>query len=208
MSTDAVQRTGGRFGFSIPSFAAHLHVCSWTLFTLQEKCANTSSSSSPSFLFVSLLYSSLPALLFQMNAASSALCVFLLFLLVWQPPAPLNTCLCNSSFSLQNSPSTDVLFLSVAHHTAPLSTYLSLCCILLCVFSLICAVKNPVLLFLLIIVERGESFGQVWRQVWGSSLPDLISWPLAGGRDISWVDSFGTDLVNSSSCSTPSVSLV
>lgn len=74
----------------------------------------------------------------------------------------LNTCLCNSSFSLQNSSSTDVLLISVAHHSAPLSTYLSLCCTLLCVSSLICAVKNPALLFILIIVERGESYGEMW----------------------------------------------
>lgn len=109
-----------------------------------------------------LCYMSHCLLLFQMNAASSALCVFLLFLLVWQPPAPLNTCLCNSSFSLQNSPSTHVLLLSAAHRSAPLSTYLPLCCTLLCVSSLICAVENPVLLVLLIIVERGESYGEVW----------------------------------------------
>lgn len=138
-------------------------------------------------LFASLLYASLPALLFQMNAASSALCVLLLFLLVWQPPASLNTCLCNSSFSLQNSPSTDVPLLCVSHHSAPLSTYLSPCCTLLCVSSLICAVKNPVFLF----IDNCGKRWKLWRGVTVSleillARLDLLTSCWSHGHFLSW----------------------
>lgn len=175
----------GGAGFSILSFTAHLHVCSWTFFTFHKKWANTSSSSSPSFLPVSLLYVSLPALLLQMNAASSAFCGFLLFLLVWQLLAPLNTCLCKSSFSLQNSPSTDVLLLSVAHHSVPLSMYLFLRFTPLCVSNL-CSEKCSAALPM----DNCEKEWKLWRrwhdkfgdppwQTWSNDLL-LVPWTSPG----------------------------
>lgn len=75
-------------------------------------------------------------LLFRINSFSPALCVFLFFLLVWQHLNPLNICLCESFFSLQTCSSTDVLLLSLAHHSIPLSIYLSLCSTLLHVSDL------------------------------------------------------------------------
>lgn len=113
-------------------------------------------------LFASLLYASLPALLFHMNAASSALCVLLLFLLVWQPPASLNTCLCNSSFSL-----TKLSFYWCSAPMFPIILHLSPHIYLRAVpfyVSLLSSVQWKIQCFSsLIIVERDESFGEVWQ---------------------------------------------
>lgn len=146
-------------------------MCAHELPSTSRKCASISSSPSPSFLSVSLLCLSLPALLFQINAASSALYVFLLFLLVWQLLAPLNTCLCKSfffptklSFHWCSAPVCCPSFCTSLH-------VFIFVLFLLRISPLICAVKNSVLLFLLITVKRSESYGVVGWQAW-----DLPCW--------------------------------
>ena len=110
-----------------------------------------------SSLSVSLLYVTLPALLFPMNAASSALCVLLL--------SPSVTA--SSSFEpvFVNPPFPYKTFLPLMFHSYLLPIILYpfphiYFCALPFYVSLL-AVKNLVLLFLLIIVKRGESYGEM-----------------------------------------------
>lgn len=129
----------GEVCFSIRSFTADLHICLWTFFTLQKKGCNHF------FLFQLLcpyLCCMSHCLLFYSRWMPPPQLFVCFSSFYWQLLAPLNTCLCKSSFSLQKSSSTDVLLLSVAHHSVPFSMCLFLCFTLLCVSPLICAVKK------------------------------------------------------------------
>lgn len=151
------------------------------LHSLEKVCKVSLSAPllSPCFYYVS------PCLFFcfQINSSSPALCVFLFFLLMWQHLNPLNVCFCESF------PYEPVLPLMFCSYFLPIILYLCphiYLCALPFYMSLTHIVKNWVLLFLLIIVKRTESYGEVVWQTLGSSLPDLIcchllvQWSLPG----------------------------
>lgn len=196
----------GDVGFSCPSFAADLHVCSWTFFTLKKN---------PQTLLP------LPAPLFSLCPCYMPHC--LLFYSRWMLPPQLFVCfysfyLCDSLqllwtlvFIIPPFPYKTLFLLSSAPVCCPsfctsLHIFIFVLYPFVCLFSHLCNEKSSTSLPI-------DNCGKRWK-LWRGVMVNLgiplarLSWPLAGHMDISWFDRFSPDLVNSNSYSTPSLSLV